>query len=262
MPLMADLLKEIFGTGWPQKADALMERPPMEGEKSGKVLKPEAAERGQMMARDPKAVIDDSGQQVDYDSGSTMLGFIKKLMEGKGTFRGEQGTLSGFLSRLLNPAPMGTDTGVMGKQGTVGGGVGSDHVPGTGKDPGLDPTPTAKQRQRSMAPVNPNNQDLDRAPPQNYAQPTALDPQQIEELRQSLLSDSGQRDPNNPNGLAGRMTGPYSNLDQGAGMQEAQGIADKIRGDYNSVTSRSPLDQPAQPVSLQDTLKSILLGGQ
>jgi hypothetical protein len=268
MTMMIDLLKQVIGMGdnWPQRNDKLMERPPMEGEKSGRTVHPDTVQMGQNIAKDPKNIYSDKGSIEGYDGigGSSMTDFIKKISEGMPKFRGEQGTLMGFLSRIMNPAGMATDKGVMQKQGTVGGGVGSDHVPGTGVDPGLSTTPMAKQRQRNMAPVDPNNSDLDRQAPPDYSQPTALDPNQIEELRKSLLTQAGQMDPNNPNGLAGRMTGPYSKVDQNQQMGEAEDIASGVRGGYNSVTSRSPLEEPAKPaapVNFQDALKNMLFGG-
>jgi hypothetical protein len=66
-------------------------------------------------------------------------------------------------------------------------------------------------------------------PVNNYAQPSALDPTQIEQLRQSLLTHSGQLDPNNPNGLAARMSGPYSKIDQQGQEGEATAISNQFR---------------------------------
>lgn len=82
-----------------------------------------------------------------------------------------------------------------------------------------------------------------------YAQPTALDPTAIEQLRQSLLGQAGQNDPSNPNGLAGRMTGPNSKVDMQ--QQKDQTIEhsstfrkDKRAGDYlGDYNTMSPEDK-------------------
>lgn len=70
----------------------------------------------------------------------------------------------------------------------------------------------------------------DQAKQYKYAQPSALDPVAIEQLRQSLLSDSGQLDPNNPNGISGRMNDPNSQIDINNQRKETQSIEDSVRG--------------------------------
>lgn len=64
----------------------------------------------------------------------------------------------------------------------------------------------------------------------DYSMPTAIDPQSIEQLRQSLLTDAGQKDPSNPNGLAGRMASPNGPADMGQQQNQSMGIEDSIRG--------------------------------
>lgn len=89
----------------------------------------------------------------------------------------------------------------------------------------LSPIPNKLQKPGVLQPNVPLPE-----PRPDYTMPQALDPQSIEELRQSLLSDSGQRDPNNPNGLAGRMTSPNAGVDQRNQMNEAQRMTDDLRG--------------------------------
>lgn len=67
-------------------------------------------------------------------------------------------------------------------------------------------------------------------PPPDYSQPTALDPQSIEELRLSLLTQSGMLDPGNPNGLSARMASPNSAADMRAQVDEMNAITDAVRG--------------------------------
>lgn len=69
-----------------------------------------------------------------------------------------------------------------------------------------------------------------RPPAADYSMPTAIDPNSIEQLRQSLLTDAGQRDPNNPNGLAGRMASPNAPADMGQQQNQSMSIEDAIRG--------------------------------
>lgn len=98
-----------------------------------------------------------------------------------------------------------------------------------------NPTPSASQKQANLAPADgtdPGIVPLPQARPATaspYAQPTAIDPAGIEQLRQSLLTDAGQRDPNNPNGLAGRMASPNSKLDMQSQGDEAQSIDNSFR---------------------------------
>jgi hypothetical protein len=270
MAMLADLLKEILGAklgksnpelNWPPASDRLMSRPPMEGEDAGKVISPDQYMHNKKIGEDPGNVYNEKGDIVDY--------LVKKM---KGERDG--GTIIGFINNLLNPKPNAEQKGQMAKEGRVGGDP--NRVPGTGVDPALDPTPTAKQRVRGLQPIDrgadlepplpkgtptPVPVDQYKAPPpaaSPYEQPTAINPQQIEELRMSLLTQAGQMDPQNPNGLAGRMSGPYSKVDQQAQMGEAEDISNKVRGDYNSVDTQSP----REPTNLQDVLKNQLLGGR
>lgn len=258
---LADLLKEVLTSSYPQGNDNAMVRSPSElgGSADNNVQTPDAMMQQKATGADPGNVINDKGAIVDYAPGNpfsklmqlnggagTMTGFLHKLLDNPNASPDQtsnastsskdtsgQGTLAGFLKGILTPDQKGT----MEPQGTVGGGATSDHVPGTQQDAALNPTPLNKQRAAGLNRVDPQNIDPatgQPAPitevPKDYSIPTALNPQQIEELRQSLLTQAGQRDPTNPNGLAGRMSGLYGQLDQRAQYSETQNMADNIRG--------------------------------
>lgn len=138
---------------------------------------------------------------------------IQKYLNGPA----EKGTLRNFLQRLQgNPDAPAVDN-LSGGQAT---------------DKQLDPVPTAVQRGADLAPVPDPAVPLPTPRPAtpDYSMPTALDPAAIEQLRQSLLTQAGQMDPNNPNGLSGMMNGPNSNIDMGQQRNQAMGIEDSIRG--------------------------------
>lgn len=138
---------------------------------------------------------------------------IQKYLNGPA----EKGTLRNFLQRLQgNPDAPAVDP-LSGGQAT---------------DKQLDPAPTAVQRGSDLSPVPDPAVPLPvpRPAAADYSQPTALDPVSIEQLRQSLLTQAGQLDPNNPNGLSGMMNGPNSNVDEGQQRNQAMGIEDSIRG--------------------------------
>lgn len=276
MPMIPDFIQKFLESQfrWPQGNDKLMERPVMEGEKAGKVVDPKNYQADQATKADKRNIYDEHGNIVDYDMGSISndpIGqFLKKQMMGIGGKLGKrseggsvsdlfstvtskdnpfgrlleankgangQGTIMGLLSRFLSPTPERYAEKQVQGYGTVGGGDTSGGiVPGTGTDPGLDPTPTKNQKVRAFKridqpSIDPNNGDLDRVPPAptvDYSMPNALDPNQIEELRRSLLTGAGQLDINNPNGLAGRMNDPNSKIDQQGQMSEAQRQADEL----------------------------------
>src|SRR5258708_13828693 len=114
----------------------------------------------------------------------------------------------------------------------------------------------AKQKQKKFATIDPNNSDLDNAPADKtspspsapaqtsppptspYAQHSAIDPTGIEQLRQSLMTQAGQLDPNNPNGLSGRMNTPNSKLDMQMQGQEADSISRMFRNEPKKQTKR------------------------
>lgn len=172
------------------------------------VLDPFKMQQNRMM----KGIINDSGDfSLDQTPFQGVVDMIKKS-------RADNNTGPSLLRQLLGSVIGG---GIVSGTGTVGGdpaGVAKpDHVPGTRQDAALNPMPMKDQSQ-------PNFEKPD------YSQPSALDPVAIEELRQSLLSDAGQLDPDNPNGLAGRMTGPNSQVDMNNQRREAMSIEDSVRG--------------------------------
>lgn len=257
------------GRNWPQGTDKLMEHPQLpatEGDSAGKIMKPAQMQAGQAIAKDPRNIYNDAGQIVDYDTGSNdgmLPALIKKLalsegakgrpdktpaegsragdgnpfsnlLSGKGN---GEGTLSGWISRMFSPTPMEQQTDTVQGRGTVGGGDPNRGTPGTGIDPGLDPTPTEQQKVPALQPGTPTPRPLADAqpapPPVDYAMPNAMDPNQIEELRNSILSQTQQMNPNYPDGLSGRMNSPYSQLDQKEQMSDAQRQADQLNSNKN-----------------------------
>lgn len=133
--------------------------------------------------------------------------------------------------------------------GTIGGGVQPDT--GTPSSNFLDNQSLAQnQKQANLAPSSDNVADQSSSaiplptprPANAYAQPTALDPQSLEEIRQSLMTQAGQLDPNNPNGLSGRMNDPNSTADMGQQRNQAMGIEDSIRGFDGGPKPPNPLN--------------------
>src|SRR6266404_3399120 len=254
MALLGDFLKELLlkdRTGLPPTND-LMSRSPSE-------LGTESADSGsispdvlmqQAQKPPPGTISNDAGSLVDFNPGNPFAKLVDK--------NAEQGTLRNFLGRIFDNGQLTPGTG------TVGGGGAPDHVPGTEQDAALNPTPMEKQKQRSFAPVDdtppvgPNGaptSELDANALKAYAdktydysQPTALDPVAIEQLRKSLLTQAGQLDPNNPNGLSGRMNSPNAPAEQRNQMDETQRMGDQLRGSANSIQNdrrnekRSSLD--------------------
>lgn len=211
MAMLADLLKEIMGGGG---NDNIEKTPDAVGKTSSDtgVMSP-----GQLMnqAQKPPAgtITDDSGTIRDFNPSNPFANLLKGPAE--------QGTMRNFLGRVLGG-------GMVPGTGTVGGGGPADHVPGTQTDPALDPNPMAQQPQRGLQPSA--KQMTAAPPPPDYSMPTALDPQSIEELRTSLLTQAGQMDINNPNGLSGRMNSPNAESDMGQQRNEAMRIEDSVRG--------------------------------
>lgn len=165
------------------------------------------------------AIIDDTGKfSLNQTPFSSLKDAITKSRSGDNS---GPGVLRQLLSSVLGG-------GLVAGTGTVGGdpaGVGGvTHTPGTKQDAALNPTPMKDQSQFNFQPTS-----LPQPRP-DYAQPSALDPTTIEQLRQSLLSDSGQLDPNNPNGLAGRMSDPNSQVDMNNQRKDAMNIEDSVRG--------------------------------
>lgn len=157
---------------------------------------------------------------------------IQKYLNG-----GEKGTMREFYRRMTDSnTPLNKDDG-MGPDPLSGGTV--------TKGADLSPVPSAQQPQPDLASTNVPLPQPRPAQAPDYSQPSALDPQSIEELRTSLMTQAGQMDPNNPNGLSGRMNSPMAGPDMGQQGSAAMNIEDSVRGfdgspkphDMSSVTS-------------------------
>lgn len=225
--MLPELLNSIFKI---EKRPMMMESDPhpsqfnLESSDTGSV-NPEKFMSDRTTGADKNNIYNDSGKIVDYDPGdafASLKDMLKKSREGDNS---GPGVLKQLLSSLFSSEPNRRTGQLVPNTGTVGGGGPPDHVPGTRQDAALNPTPMKQQRQPALVETVP----LPRPRP-DYSQPTALDPVAIEQLRQSLLTDAGQRDPNNPNGLAGRMTSPNANVDMRNQGKEAQSIEDSVRG--------------------------------
>lgn len=229
--MLIDLLKELVG-----KIPTGMNVPDIEWspaelglDSSDKnILHPEES------SQRPKAPVDtitnDSGSfSLDQTPFSGLKDMLTKSREGDNSGPGVLRQLLGSIFQgKLQP---GT--------GTVGGGGPPDHVPGTRQDAALNPMPMKDQTQFNLAPT-----PIPQARP-DYSQPSALDPQAIEELRRSLLTDAGQLDPNNPNGLSGRMSSPNANVDMNNQRQESMSIEDSVRG-FDGVKSAKMKERKVQ----------------
>lgn len=182
------------------------------------VQSPDRMQMNKSIGEQP-AIIDDTGK---FSLNQTPFSGLKDMISKS---RSGNDTGPGMLRQLLGNVLGG---GMVPGTGTVGGdpaGVSKpDHVPGTRQDAALNPQPLQSQPQPNLQPT-PLPQ-----PRPDYSQPSALDPKAIEELRMSLLSDSGQLDPNNPNGLSGRMNDPNSQVDMQNQRRESQTIEDSVRG--------------------------------
>lgn len=209
MAMLADILSRLLSkSGIPQSDQ--------------NVVPPDLFMQSKEINSNPKNITNDSGDIVGYDTNDWSKGNpFSKLIE---TSRSNNNTGPGVLRQLLSSVIGG---GLQPGTGTVGGGGPPDHTPGTQQDAALNPTPFKSQRQRNLAPM-PAPQAVPTPP--DYSMPQALDHVSIEELRTSLLTQAGQMDINNPNGLSGRMNSPNSNVDQRSQMNEAQQHSDSLRG--------------------------------
>lgn len=163
--------------------------------------------------------------------------FLDAIAKSRANDNKGPGVLRQFLDSIMKP-------GLTPNTGTVGGND-PTVVPGEGQDAALNPIPMAKQPQRGLqqsAKQLTQNIPLP-APRPDYSMPTALDPQSIEELRMSLLTQAGQMDANNPNGLSGRMNSPNADSDMGQQRNEAMRIEDSVRG-YDGVKSARMKGRP------------------
>lgn len=256
MAMMPDILKFLTDRLGLNPTNDTMERSPSE-------LGTESADSGvisgdkvtQARTQDNSHnVTSDSGKIVDFSPGNPFAGMFKDTKQMDGSIMGLLRSMGLADQKLMQP---GTPK--------VGGGDPSV-TPGQGQDAALNPTPLAKQRQRGLMRPMPGAPDPNfpientTTVPKDYSQPTALDPQGIEELRTSLLTQAGQLNPNNPNGLAGRMSGPYSKLDQASGMSDAQVHADELNASKVSTRADRRNTKPASedandgpPISIRNT---------
>lgn len=232
---LLDFLKTHNRTERPT-GDRKFEQPPAEYDmQDANVLHPKIMQGNKMTEEDnKKAIIDDSGNYSTDQSNK----FLDNLKAGKNPFSSllenggnGPGTISGFISRMLSPTPEAQNGNQLSPP-SIGGTGDPNHIPGTGQDAVLNPTPMQDQKQPNLTSTDqtPTPTPLPTPDPRRYEMPTALDPQSIEELRLSLMTQAGQLDPNNPNGLSGRMNSPNAESDMGKQRNEAMGIEDSIRG--------------------------------
>lgn len=218
MAMLSDILSRLLG-----------------GEKSltaedQNVVTPNMLMDSQKFNADPRNITNDKGDLVGYDTNdwSKNNPFVKAIATSRANNNSGPSVLRQLLSSILGG-------GLQPGTGTVGGGGTADHVPGTRQDAALTPAPIKQQKQPNLAPSQPQSQ---LQPPPDYSMPKALDPVSIEEFRTSLLSQAGQLDPTNPNGLAGRMSSPNAKVDQRNQMNDAQRQHDSLRGFDGSRTQR------------------------
>lgn len=265
MAMLADLLKEVLASmpkkyqsfGNKDRRAELPQLPSTEGDSAGKTMKPAEMQMGQRIAKDPKNIYNDAGQIVDYDLGKLdatdpITKFLKDKMTsigqrvGEATSGGtpfssllsapaEQGTMRNFLSRMFSDTPVADQPGAVVGRGTISP---PSQITNQPADPAaFDAKPMKDQAQPALAPGRPTPTPLadqpPSPPPADYSMPNALDPQQIEELRNSILSQTQQMNPNYPDGLSGRMNSPYSHLDQEQQMQDAERQARQLNANKN-----------------------------
>lgn len=233
MAILPDLLKELQGGEHHPAHDDAMVRSPVEtgtGQGDDNVMAPSTMQKQMMGGQaQPGDITGDNGI-MSTDQSNPFLNALKNIASDPKN----RGSLLGSVYNLLNPTPM-KNTPANTPLPTVGG-QDPSKVPGEGTDAALDPTPLADQPQSNMTPSAPGggtqgqNVPLPKPRPSQYAQPTALDPVGIEQLRQSLLTQAGQMDPNNPNGLSGRMASPLAESDMGQQRNQAMSIEDSLRG--------------------------------
>ena len=252
--MLSDLLSEIIPKleAMRPKGDSdIAVKPGDNATSDSNDISPKTLARDKATVADPGNVYDDAGNIVDYNPNP----FANAWKNSKSM----DGSIMGFVKTLQN---MG--------QSLSGGDVGGTAI--TPSTPGItNPTPSKNQPQPNLASTTPsgatatdndngngNNIPLPQprpltAPtptpdPTRYAQPSALDPVAIEQLRQSLLGQAGQLDPSNPNGLAGRMSGPNSKVEQQNQMRDATDISNSLRpATSGSNSSRPPKNKWSIP---------------
>lgn len=213
--------------------------PPMDnGESKGRTQSIQSVIDSQK-PKDPAVIYDDTGKAVGYNDTWTrklapdVEDAIKRILKNRSD-AGDGGDSSNPFVSAVEASRSNNNTGtpvlkqlwnsMMGKDTNptdVGSAVQADFGPQS--DPAI--------RSADLPPVDgsiPTPQPRPDIP--DYSQPTALNPQDIEQLRTSLLTQAGQMDPSNPNGLSGRMNSPMSESDMGTQRNDAMGIEDSIRG--------------------------------
>lgn len=208
--------------------------------------------RGQADAKEDNVITNDNGS-MSTDQSNPFLDAITKS-------RANNNTGPGVIRQLLN--------GIMGPTGGPTDPSTAAPLSG-GSQPGpqdVSHTPSANQKQSDLAPANtsdgnpdasiplPSPRPAEASAPENpYAMPTAIDPESIEALRQSLLTDAGQLDPNNPNGLSGRMNSPNAAPEMQNQASDAQGIDNMFRS--SSASGPTMKAQNLQPQQSNTALK-------
>lgn len=175
---------------------------------------------GQQDLKEDNPVMDDSGS-ISTDQSNPFMDAIRKSRAGN-----NNGTpvLKQLMSSLFSPSSSASSAAPL-SGGTVG--------PTSGDT--FSATPSKDQTQTGLQPAQEDGVPLPQERPEAaptespYAQPTALDPTSIEQLRLSLQTQAGQMDPNNPNGLSGRMNDPNSQVDQEIQGTQAQDIDNQFR---------------------------------
>lgn len=203
----------------------------------------------QQDTKEDNPVMDDSGS-ISTDQSNPFLDAIRKSRAGNNT---GAPVLKQLMNSLLSPSTSASTAAPL-SGGTVG--------PTSGDT--FSATPSKNQTQTGLQPAQENGVPIPQERPADapsespYAQPTALDPTSIEQLRLSLQTQAGQMDPNNPNGLSGRMNDPNSQVDQ-----EVQGVqAQDIDNSFRPATTggvQQPMDTSGQlmPPAASDTMPSI-----
>lgn len=178
-------------------------------------LSPEKMMEDRKANSDPGNVYNDQGQVVDYNPNpfsNILKGLTKKSPA-------EQGTLRNFLDRMSgNPVDVGSTSEFV--------------APGTTDASTTNPTPMVNQPQPNLQPKK------------NYAVPSALPPDALPQLRNSLLTGAGldpaTYTPDGPdaNSLAGRMNSPNAPAEIRNSVNDLQKLEDDMRGFDGSRSAR------------------------
>lgn len=244
MAILPDLLQHLLGQrpeighGKPRQSDPRMAIPPLDnGEAKGGVETPAEMDKNRNIGNDKHNIYDEKGNIVDYDLGDhpeitgghkmdPRLRMLIDSLTGKKSDASPDGGGNPFAQLVNADAPQGTMRNFLGRM------MGNDPTNvGSAVTANLDPTPTADQPQANLQPSadaagTSASVPLPQPRPNIYAQPSAFNPQQIDELRASLLAQTGQMA---PNADIGGVT-PTQPDAMGQQRNEAMGIEDAIRG--------------------------------